>query len=123
MPYTYTFTDKQSYLLCVTGGEVKDVTALIGYSETIIVETQKRDRSRLLIDDRALTVDLLPLEVAIFGDHLQNVDFTMLGLRIAVVYSPINTAISRFFETALTNRSVSFRTFKYLKAAEEWLIS
>ncbi|MDC0335334.1 hypothetical protein OAN24_00345 [Pseudodesulfovibrio sp.] len=123
MPYTYTFTDKQNYLLCVTSGEVKDVASLIAFSETIIVEARKLKRCRLLIDDRSLIVDLSPLDVTTFGNHLETVDFAILGLRIAVVYSPTNTEISRLFETILTNRSVAFQTFKEINEAEEWLTS
>ncbi|MGL1861362.1 MAG: hypothetical protein OCC46_02435 [Pseudodesulfovibrio sp.] len=123
MSYAYTFTDKQDYLLCVTGGEVKDVASLISYSEAIVVETRKLGRSRLLIDDRALTVNLLPLEVAIFGDHLANINFDNTRLRIAVLYSPLNKEISHIFETVLTNRSFSFRAFKERENATEWLSS
>ena len=123
MQYTYIFTDKQNYLLCSTSGEVKDVSSLITYSEAIILETRKLGHSRLLIDDRALTVDLSPLDVITFSEHLANTDFAKLGIRIAVIYSPRNKEISHVFETAMTNRSVSFQTFKDLKDAEEWLTS
>ena len=121
MPYTYTFTEEADYLLCVTDGEVNDVASLISYSEAIISETKRLNRRRLLIDDRNLTVTLSPLDVTTFSNYLANANFAMLGIRIGVVYSPKNKEISHVFETALTNRSVSFQTFKDLKAAEEWL--
>ncbi len=123
MPYTYTFIDKRDYLLCVTGGEVNDVASLISYSENIISETRKLNRPRLLIDDRALVVDLSPYDVTTFGDFLGSINFANMGIRIAVVYSPRNKEISHIFETALTNRSVAFQTFKDLKEAEGWLKS
>ena len=121
MAYTYTLTDKRDYLLCVMDGEIKDVAVLISFAEKLISKKQEFGHSRLLFDDRALTVDLSVYDATVFGTYLENVNLAKMGFRIAVVYSPRNKEISRAFETSITNRSIAYQTFNDPKDAEEWL--
>lgn len=123
MSFSYTLTDLDGYLLCTMSGSIEDAEAMISCGSSVVPETKKRGHSNLLLDDRALKMSLSPLDITIFANHMEGINFARMGLRIAVIFPPENEEIIRFFETTLTNRSVSFRVFRNIKNAEAWLLS
>jgi hypothetical protein len=122
MAYSQIFTSKDEYLLCITDGEVSDAETFIQWALKLVARARKERRTRVLVDNRTFCLELSPLDVITFANFLEDKGAAKLGLRLAVLPNPRNPDTSRMVETALVNRSASYKSFRSQKEAQEWLI-
>lgn len=122
MTYTQIFTVKDDYLLCITDGEVSDSESFIRWGVALVVKTQEIGSTRVLVDNRTFLLNLTPLDVITFADHMEQLGGNRLGLRLAVVSCVQNLDVSRLVETALINRSATYKSFLNQKEAQQWLL-
>jgi len=122
MAYSQIFTSKDEYLLCITDGEVSDGEAFIQWALKLVARARKENRTRVLVDNRTFRLDLSPLDVITFANFLEDRGAAKLGLRLAVLSNPRNPDTSRMVETAMVNRSASYKSFRSQKEAQEWLL-
>ncbi|WFS61083.1 hypothetical protein LF599_10375 [Pseudodesulfovibrio thermohalotolerans] len=121
MTYTQIFTIKDSYLLCITDGEVSDVETFIEWGLKLVDKTRHCQRTRVLVDNRTFRLTLSPLDIITFANFMEDQGVAKLGLRLAVLSNPYNPESSRLVETALVNRSASYKGFQSQRGAQEWL--
>jgi len=121
MNYTQVFFEKPDHLLCVSDGIIGDADDFIAWATTFIQKAMESKQKRLLIDNRTLFLDVSSLDVITFAKHLEKIEAAKLGFRIAVLSSPKNVGTSRLVETALVNRSATYKTFQNQEEAKEWL--
>ncbi|WP_316900239.1 hypothetical protein [Pseudodesulfovibrio indicus] len=122
MTYSQIFTAKDGYLLCITDGEVSDSESFIRWGMALVTKAQENRASKVLVDNRTFKLRLTPLDVITFADHMEKIGGNRLGLRLAVVSCVHNLDVSRLVETALVNRSASYKSFLNQKEAQEWLL-
>ncbi|EGB13860.1 hypothetical protein DND132_0644 [Pseudodesulfovibrio mercurii] len=122
MAYTQIFTSKNEYLLCITDGVVDDAETFIEWALKLVAKAREARRTRILVDNRTLRLDLSPLDIITFANFLEDQGTAKLGLRLAVLSNPHNPETSRLVETALVNRSASYRSFRSQQEAQEWLL-
>jgi hypothetical protein len=122
MAYSQIFTSKDEYLLCITDGEVFDAETFIEWGLKLVARARELRRTRLLVDNRTFRLDLSPLDVITFANFLEDKGAAKLGLRLAVLSNPHNPETSRLVETALVNRSASYKSFHSQEEAKEWLL-
>ena len=119
--YSQIFTDERCYLLCITDGTVASVESFIEWAVAVIGKARETNHTKILIDNRTFELRLSSMDVVTFASYLEEMNAASLGLRLAVTSSPKNPEISRMVETALTNRSASYRSFRNQKEAMDWL--
>lgn len=122
MAYTQIFTSKDAYLLCITDGVVGDAGTFIEWGLRLLTKAREVRRTRLLVDNRTFSLELSPLDVITFANFMEDRDAAKLGLRLAVLSNPHNPETSRLVETALVNRSASYRSFRSQQEAQHWLL-
>ncbi|AMK11636.1 MAG: hypothetical protein AB7E51_03030 [Pseudodesulfovibrio sp.] len=122
MTYSQIFTVKDGYLLCITDGEVLDSESFIRWGLALVAKAQETRASKVLVDNRTFKLRLTPLDVITFADHMEKIGGNRLGLRLAVISCVQNLDVSRLVETALVNRSASYKSFLNQKEAQEWLL-
>ncbi|MDD3313405.1 hypothetical protein [Pseudodesulfovibrio sp.] len=123
MNYTQSFTVNPTHLYCLTAGAVTDAQSLIDWGLAIVRMAQEKKRPRILVDNREFILELSPLDVVEFASYFEERDIAFLGLRLAVLSSPSRPQTTRLVETALTNRSASYRRFTSTEEAQAWLES
>ena len=123
MAYTQVFTDRKDYLLCITDGKIDSLDALFNWAKSIIDKTRETGHRKLLFDNRTCRLELTSLDVVTFATQLEVIDIMKSGYRLAAIPSPHNPDVSRMVETALINRSVSYKMFASQEAAKEWLFN
>ncbi|WP_272701318.1 hypothetical protein [Desulfovibrio sp. Fe33] len=121
MSYKQIFTIKDSYLLCITDGGVNEAKAFIEWGVKLVAKTRHCRRTRVLLDNRTFHLALSALDIITFANFMENQGAAKLGLRIAVLSNPHNPESSRFVETAMVNRSASYRAFRTQQEAHDWL--
>lgn len=121
--FTQTFTQKPTYVLCVTQGAVRNSDEFIAWGEGVIANALTMGCRKVLLDNRDFRLEISTLDVITFASHLENQDAAQIGLRLAVLSSPLNPEISRVVETSMTNRSAAYRRFNSPEEAKEWLDS
>lgn len=122
MDYTQIFTSKDEYLLCITDGAVSDAETFIEWGLQLLSKAWEARRTRILVDNRTFRLDLSPLDVITFANFMEDKDAAKLGLRLAVLSNPHNPEASRLVETALVNRSASYKSFQTQQEAQHWLL-
>ena len=122
MAYSQIFTSKDEYLLCITDGEVSDSDAFIEWGLKLVAKAKETRHTKVLVDNRTFRLNLSPLDVITFANFMENMGAAKLGLRMAVLSNPHNLEESRLVETALVNRSASYKSFRSQQDAQEWLL-
>jgi len=122
MTYSQVFTEKKEYLLCISDGRISDVGVFIEWAVALVSKAKATGYTRILIDNRTLTLELSPLDVITFAKYLEDMGAAQFGFRLAALTSPTNVEISRLVETSLTNRSASYKIFKNPAEAKKWLL-
>ena len=122
MPYSFSAIDKEDHLFFHVDGEADELADIVAYSESIICQARKLNHNRLLIDETSLAMNIDTHDVIQFAKWIADTGVVGLGLRAAVVCAPCNRAVIRAFETALQNRSISYKMFENLESAEAWLV-
>ncbi|MGE4421323.1 MAG: hypothetical protein AB7D39_03425 [Pseudodesulfovibrio sp.] len=122
MAYSQIFTVKEEYLLCITDGDVSDVETFIEWGLKLVAKAREVRRTRVLVDNRTFLLKLSPLDVITFANFMEDKGAAKLGLRMAVLSNPHNPETSRLVETALVNRSASYKSFRNQEEAKEWLL-
>ena len=123
MPYSIQFLDKNDYLIFSLSGEIDNLDELISYAESVISQTRISSHKRLLLDETGVSMNVDTHDAILFAKHLAGAKVAHLGFRAAVICAPENYALIQSFETALQNRSMNYKVFKEIDAAEEWLKS
>lgn len=123
MPYSSVVIDKKDYLFFVIGGEVDALEDVIAHTDSIISQALKSQRNRLLLDETQLVMNIDGHDAILLAEHLANTHLPSRGMRAAVVCAPQNQNLIRSFETALQNRSINYKMFMDVEAAEKWLLS
>jgi hypothetical protein len=122
MAYSQIFTIKEAYLLCITDGDVADAEPFIEWGLKLVAKAREGRRTRMLVDNRTFLLKLSPLDVIAFANFMEDKGAAKLGLRMAVLSNPHNLETSRLVETALVNRSASYKSFHSQEEAKEWLL-
>lgn len=83
---------------------------------------------KVLLDMRALHFDFPLFTIFQRAQDLrdQRMEYSLLSLKVALVYSPENEKTKddfNFFETAAQNRGLPYRVFEKLEEAQTWLAS
>ena len=112
MSYSQVFICKEGYILCLSDGKAVDSGDLIKWAMTMMEKVKEMGCTRILTDNRDLTLELSPLDVVTVANYLEDIGGAKLGLRLAVLSSPIAVFVSRMMETALVDRSASYRFFQ-----------
>lgn len=123
MAYTQIYTDKGAYLLCITDGMVDNAESFIEWGLSVMGRAREMGHTRVLFDNRTFRLYLTPLDVITFASHLEKIGAARMGFRMAVLSNPANLETSRLVETALVNRSGSYKGFRSQKEAKEWLLN
>jgi len=122
MAYSQIFTSTDKYLLCITDGEVSDAETFIEWGLKLVSRAREARRTRVLVDNRTFSLNLSSLDIITFANFLEDKGASKLGLRMAVLSNPHNPENSRMVETALVNRSASYKSFRNQVEAKEWLL-
>jgi hypothetical protein len=122
MAYSQIFTSMEGYLLCITDGEVSDAETFIEWGVKLVAKAREARRTRVLVDNRTFHLNLSSLDIITFANFLEEKGAAKLGLRLAVLSNPHNPENSRMVETALVNRSASYKSFRNQEEAKEWLL-
>jgi hypothetical protein len=122
MPHSLHITDTASHLLIATSGSMSTLDELLGYAEDILSELLRRKQTRVLVDERALTMHLDAYDLITLADRLDARGLAVLGIRTAAICSATNFAIEKMLETALNNRSLTHRAFLDEDEALAWLL-
>jgi len=122
MAYSQIFTSTDEYLLCITDGEVSDAETFIEWGLKLVSRAREARRTRVLVDNRTFSLNLSSLDIITFANFLEDKGASKLGLRMAVLSNPHNPENSRMVETALVNRSASYKSFRNQVEAKEWLL-
>lgn len=123
MAYSQIFSETDDYLLCITDGEVSDAESYIQWAMNVVKKALETDHKKVLFDNRTFHLKLTQLDVSAFAAHLENMGTARLGFRLAVVPCSRNPEVSRMVETALRNRSGSYKTFQNQDDAKAWLLA
>ena len=122
MAYSQIFTFTDEYLLCITDGEVSDAESFIEWALSLVAKAREARRTKVLVDNRTFRLNLSSLDIITFANYLEEKGAAKLGLRLAVLSNPHNPENSRMVETALVNRSASYKSFGNQVEAKEWLL-
>jgi len=122
MSYSQIFTSKEEYLLCITDGEVSDSVTFIEWGVKLVSRAREARRTKVLVDNRTFRLRLSSLDIITFANFMEEKGAAKLGLRLAVLSNPHNPENSRMVETALVNRSASYKSFSNQVEAKEWLL-
>jgi hypothetical protein len=122
MAYSQIFTSTDEYLLCITDGEVSDAETFIEWGLKLLSRARKARRTKVLVDNRTFRLNLSSLDIITFANFMEDNGAAKLGLRLAVLSNPHNPENSRMVETALVNRSASYKSFSNQREAKEWLL-
>ena len=122
MSYSFSTIDKEDHLFFQVDGEANDLADVIAHAESIIFQARKFKHKRLLLDETALSMSIDTHDAILFANWFAETKVAAMGLRAAVVCAPCNRAVIRAFETALRNRSISYKMFDDLESASEWLL-
>jgi hypothetical protein len=122
MAYSQIFTSTDEYLLCITDGEVSDAETFIEWGLKLVSKAREAHRTKVLVDNRTFSLKLSSLDIITFANFMEEKGAAKLGLRMAVLSNPHNPENSRMVETALVNRSASYKSFRNQAEAKEWLL-
>ncbi|OIQ51718.1 hypothetical protein BerOc1_00175 [Pseudodesulfovibrio hydrargyri] len=122
MAYSQIFTSTDEYLLCITDGEVSDAETFIEWGLKLVAKAREARRTKVLVDNRTFRLHLSSLDIITFANFMEEKGAAKLGLRMAVLSNPHNPENSRMVETALVNRSASYKSFRNQVEAKEWLL-
>jgi|GEM_PF-2058812 len=121
-PYAYAVIEKEKYVLIDAAGKLNTVDDTLVFAGDVIREAAARKTTCILIFGRDIEMDLdvsQAFKVAqTLGDYAP-----LLGMRMASVPNTKHKKLEQFFETALQNRSISYRVFDSKKEAEAWLLT
>ncbi|MFH1914359.1 MAG: hypothetical protein ABIK45_08820 [Pseudomonadota bacterium] len=92
------------------------------YALSIIDQAGKTGQNRILLEETGVTITLDTLDIVLLADRLDEMRVANQGIRAAAVCAPHNCEVERSIETALCNRSISYRVFYDRAAAEAWLL-
>lgn len=122
MPYTFEFTNKGNYLLVTVSGEVNAYDDVLAYIDALVAQLRRTNITRLLLDEREVSFNIDVLDIVLVTDQFMAVPgITTRGYRVACVCSHDNVEVIRAFETSFQNRSLNYRMFSQIHAAEKWL--
>lgn len=114
--------DEKCYLLCITDGQVGELDMFMEWAGTVLDKARTTDHKQILIDNRTFELQLSPMDVVAFATHMEETGTVRQGFRLAVLSCPKNLDVSRLVETALINRSASYKSFRTQKEAMGWLV-
>lgn len=123
MPLTTTFTTTDHYLLVMAQGAAQTADDLTEYALALLEEACKTGQTRILLDETCAAMTLDTFDIVLLADRLDEMRVANLGLRAAAICAPDSCEAMRSLETALRNRSISYRVFDKRAAAEAWLLS
>jgi len=121
MAYDIEFVNKRYYLHVVASGEGHSFEDTVVYTEAILAELGKTGLTRVLLDERSVSVMLTAHDAIRIADKLVEKKFTARGYRIANLYAPHSVEIIRAYETAFRNRSFNYKMFTDEDQAAKWL--
>jgi len=122
MPYSFSTIDKEDYLFFNVDGEANALDDIIAHAESVISQARKFKHTRLLMDETALVMNVDAHDIILFAKWFAETKVAGTGFRAAVVCSQCNRSLIRSSETALQNRSISYKMFKNVESAKEWLM-
>lgn len=122
MPLTTTVTTTDRYLLVEAQGTAKTADDLTEYALFLLKEARKTGLTRILLDETRATITPDTFDIVLLADRLDEMRVANLGIRAAAVCAPASCEVERSIETALRNRSISYRVFYDKAAAEAWLL-
>lgn len=123
MSFTQVFLEEKEYLLCISDGDIPNVETYIQWAMEVIGKAKERRHNRILMDNRTLRLRLTQLDVVTFADYLEKMEAHKMGFRLAVLSNRANLDVSRMVETALVNRSGSYKSFQEKTEALAWLLT
>ncbi|ADU64059.1 MAG: hypothetical protein KUA35_12080 [Pseudodesulfovibrio sp.] len=123
MPLTTTFTVTDRYLLVIAQGAAQTADELTEYALSLVEEARKTGQTRILLDETRAAITPDTFDIVLLADRLDALRVANLGIRTAAVCAPDNCEVERSIETALRNRSISYRVFDDKAAAEAWLLA
>lgn len=93
------------------------------YGAFILRSVRETKVLRVLLDEHELVDKTTALEASVVGETEPFLDMVGMGVRMACLYNPDFARQARAYETALQNRSVSYRAFDSREQAVTWLRS
>jgi len=122
MPYSLITTDKQDYLLFITNGSIQSADEFWDFLKDVATQGIEKKYNRLLFDHRTLYLQITQYDALMCVEKLLNVGIPIQGFRTAMITSKNSLEVGKFVETALTNRSVTYKRFETRKDALDWLL-
>lgn len=120
MNYELTFEDRGEYLYIKVCG-TNSPAAVAGYLADIARECERRERYRILIDER---LEGPRLDIGEVFEIASTGSMNALGLFHAIAYVDSRMGdLAGFAETVAVNRGMPVRTFPSVEPAEAWLLS
>jgi hypothetical protein len=111
------------YLLVAAQGTAHTADDLTQYALALLDEARRAGQTRILLDETRAAITPDTFDIVLLADRLDELRVANLGIRTAAVCAPENCEVERSIETALRNRSISYRVFYDRAAAEAWLLS
>jgi hypothetical protein len=96
---------------------------MIDYANHINETAHSLSCSKILIQGSDLTMQLDAYDTVIFAEKMDQISLALKGLRLATVSSSKNAEARSFVETALLNRSVSYKVFTKVEDAITYLLT
>ena len=96
---------------------------MIEYANHINDTAHKLNCSKVLIQGSDLTMQLDFYDTCIFAEKMDQISLALKGLRLATVSSAKNAKARSFIQTALSNRSVSYKVFTNVEDAIDYLLA
>lgn len=123
MPFSLTTKPQDGYLLVESAGSIdSDSEAIDLYFTPQVERTIETGVKRLLVDERALAINLDYHDVVEIAEDWSRQALQSQGVRIAVIHAGESTEKHEAYETAAFNRSIAYRTFPNRAQALGWLL-
>jgi len=114
---------RKDYLLIRASGVFLSGDEVEQYAHFLLGSVETEDVNRVLLNEQQLIDKTDPLDASYIGNSEKMVKLTMRGVRIACLFNPKYADQARAYETALQNRSISYRNFISEDEALDWLLS
>jgi len=123
MPITFKTDSRGSYLYIKGEGGYSSFQDLKKNIDALLIEANKKSCSRILLDQRNITVNVDAFDLIKFADYLDSISIQSSGFRIVALPNPDFIDKFNAFQTAANNRSFAYRLFKSETKAVDWLVS
>lgn len=119
--YSIDFQIENSVLKAMISGTIATGEEAAAKAREVIDTGLKVGIYRILLDERALDVNVEFHEIIAIATELENRGIPSYGGRMACLYPPEKKDFYKTFETIYQNRSFSYRLFDDFDQALDWL--